>query len=77
MEKHKQPSLGAKVRDRVTKFEGVVTSHAKHLTGCDTVCVTPTINSDGQLRDYHWFDIERVEIVEDGAPWGFAPWVDC
>jgi hypothetical protein len=73
----KNPPLGSKVRDKVTHFEGMLTGHAKHLTGCDTVCITPTIDSEGRLRDNQWFDIDRVEILEEDQPCGFAPWVDC
>jgi hypothetical protein len=71
------PTLGSKARDKVTKFEGTVTGHAKHLTGCDTVCITPTIDSDGRLRDHAWFDIERVETVEEFEPCGFVAEVEC
>jgi len=73
---NKNPPLGSKVRDRVTKFEGTMTGHAKHLTGCDTVCITPTIDSDGRLRDNAWFDIDRIDTVDEFAPCGFAPEVE-
>ena len=71
------PTLGSRVRDRVTKFEGTMTSHAKHLTGCDTVCITPTVDSDGKIRDYQWTDIDRVEVLEEFAPCGFVWEVEC
>ena len=70
-------TLGSKVRDRVTKFEGTATGHAKHLTGCDTLCITPTIDSDGRLRSHEWFDIERVEIIDEFQPCGFVTDVEC
>jgi len=71
-------TLGKKARDRITDFEGVVTGHAKHLTGCDTVCLTPKIDSDGRLRDHQWFDIDRVQFDDlDCPPCGFVPDVEC
>lgn len=71
-------TLGKKARDRVTLFEGTVTGHAKHLTGCDTVCLTPTIGDDGRLRDHQWFDIERLDFDDwNTAPCGFVPDVEC
>jgi hypothetical protein len=71
------PTLGSRVRDRVTKFEGTMTGHAKHLTGCDTVCITPTVDSDGRTRSNEWFDIERVEEIDEFQPCGFAPEVEA
>ena len=70
------PTLGKRAKDRITGFEGVVTGHAKHLTGCDTVCITPTIDSDGRLRQAEWFDIDRVEEGDSFAPCGFAPEIE-
>lgn len=58
------PDLGDKVRDKVTGFEGIVTTHAKHLTGCDRLWVEPTVGEDGKKRDGHWIDIDMIEIVE-------------
>jgi hypothetical protein len=56
--------LGLKVRDRVTRFEGVVSSVAFDLYGCVVAVVTPGLNEkDGKLEDGRWFDVKRLEIL--------------
>lgn len=61
--KTSNPYLGAKVRDRITGFSGVVTGYVEYLTGCNQVLVVPPIGNDGAFRDSMWFDVQRVEIV--------------
>lgn len=55
--------LGHKVRDRITGFSGVVTGVVTYLTGCNQALVSPEVSDDGKLRDAHWFDVQRVEVV--------------
>lgn len=55
--------LGHKVRDRVTGFEGIVTSVGFDLYGCVQMVVQPDLK-DGKgtkLEDAHWFDEKRLE----------------
>ncbi len=54
--------LGLKVKDRVTGFEGVVSSICFDLYGCVQVAITPPAGADGKLGDGHWFDIKRLEL---------------
>ncbi len=61
------PTLGDLVCDRVTGFQGIVTTHAKHLTGCDRLWVEPKIGEDGKRRDGCWVDIDMLDIVTAGA----------
>lgn len=61
----RKPALGDKARDRVTGFEGTITGHARYLTGCDQVSITPTVDSDGRIRSSEWFDIDRVEPTSE------------
>jgi hypothetical protein len=61
------PALGDRVRHRVTGFEGIVTSHATHLTGCDRLWIEPRVGADGKTIEGHWADIDMVEIVEPGV----------
>lgn len=56
--------LGTKVRDRVTGFEGVVTSVGFDLFGCIQVIVTPPATSDGKRNLGEWFDSNRLETVD-------------
>jgi hypothetical protein len=58
------PELGDLVRDKVTGFEGIVTSHAQHLTGCDRFWIEPRVDSEGKTREGRWTDIDLLEIVE-------------
>lgn len=58
------PALGDRVRDRITGFEGIATTHASHLTGCDRFWLSPRVGQDGKPIDGMWVDIDMLEIVE-------------
>jgi hypothetical protein len=53
--------LGLRVKDRVTGFEGVVTSVSFDLYGCIQCIVNPGTDKEGKPTDSHWFDIGRLE----------------
>jgi len=53
--------LGLKVRDRVTGFEGVVTSVSFDLYGCIQVVINPGLQPDGKLGESLWFDVGRLD----------------
>lgn len=55
--------LGLKVRDKVTRFEGVATSITFDLYGCVQAYVTPPQGKDGKMPEGYWFDSHRLEIV--------------
>lgn len=57
------PQLGDEVRNKITGFTGIVTSHAKHLAGCDRLWVEPRVDANGKSMDGHWLDIDLAEIV--------------
>lgn len=57
------PSLGDEVKHKITGFTGIVTVHAKHLTGCDRLWVEPKVGDDGKARDGQWGDIDMLEIL--------------
>ena len=59
--------LGVKARDSVTNFEGTVTARVEYITGCVQYCITPGIDKDGKLRDSHYFDEDRLEVVKKNA----------
>jgi hypothetical protein len=50
--------LGSFAKDRITKFEGVVTGHAEYITGCDQYLVSPQ-NPDKEPK---WFDEQRLVV---------------
>ena len=55
--------LGDEVRDVIGGLQGIVTSHAKCLTGCDRVTVRGKVGKDGKLGEEYWFDIDAVKII--------------
>jgi len=61
---NRQATLGDRVRDRVTKFTGIVVSHAKHLTGCDRLFIEPEVDKEGKRVDGMWVDIDMLDILE-------------
>lgn len=60
-------NLGDKVRDMLTDFTGVVLGRSEHITGCNQVFVLPSSEKQNEIKDGHWFDIERIELIEAGA----------
>lgn len=55
--------LGHIVKDRVTGFEGVVTSVGFDLYGCIQAIVHPGLGADGKVGDSCWFDINRLVVT--------------
>ena len=64
---NRDPGLGDEVRHKVTGFTGIITSHSKHLAGCDRFWVEPKVGADGKAIDGQWADIDLVEIVRPNA----------
>ncbi len=56
--------LGRLVRDRVTKFQGFVSSISFDLYGCIQAVVTPEVNDENKLEDSRWFDVARLEVID-------------
>lgn len=57
--------FGDKVRDRVTKFEGMVTQYVGHMTGCAQYAVQPELDKEGKFVAPHYFDESRLDLVEE------------
>lgn len=57
--------LGQKAKDKITGFKGVITGRAEYLYGCDQYCLVPQVK-DGEIKEAHWFDEGRVEIIGHG-----------
>ncbi|WP_339112810.1 hypothetical protein [Thioclava sp. GXIMD2076] len=60
-------TLGDQVKDTLTGFTGIVIGRVEYLTGCNQLCVLPKSDKDNELKDVHWFDIERIEKLADRA----------
>lgn len=55
--------LGKTVRDKVTKFEGVVSSVSFDLYGCVQCVVMPDVDENGKPKNGQWFDEKRLEVI--------------
>jgi hypothetical protein len=55
--------LGRRVADKVTGFEGVVTSISFDLYGCIQAIVNPGLDKDRKPLDQHWFDVNRLAVL--------------
>lgn len=68
-------TLGTKVKDRITGFEGIATSRTEFLYGCVRVYVEPESLHDGKPIEGQYFDEQRLEdqpTATTGGP-GDAP----
>jgi hypothetical protein len=63
MFKHK---LGIIAKDKITGFEGMITSRVEFLTGCNRYCVQPTELREGKPLDSLYFDEDCLVFVKDG-----------
>jgi len=54
--------LGKTAKDKVTGFEGVITSMCFDLYGCIQGIITAPVGKDGTRPDDKWFDMNRLVI---------------
>ena len=57
--------LGLRVEDRVTGFNGIVSSVGFDLYGCIQAIVNPGLGTDGKMGEQTWFDIARLRVVDE------------
>lgn len=57
-------ALGVRVRDKITKFEGITTGRATYITGCDQYLVQAE-SVENKRGENQWFDAGRLEAVGD------------
>lgn len=58
--------MGLKAKDKVTGFEGVITSVSFDLYGCVQVALTPLAKPKAEeLKHGHWFDVARVDVKDE------------
>ncbi len=62
---HHLAKLGHRVRDKVTGLEGILTTVAFDLYGCIQVAIHPGLDKDGKLRDCHYHDISRIQVLSE------------
>jgi hypothetical protein len=59
-------TLGQRLRDRVSGFEGIATGRLQYLNGCVQYLLRPKIGADGKTIDGEWFDDQQIEFVDEG-----------
>lgn len=57
--------LGRNAKDRVTGFTGVIVTVSFDLFGCVQAVLSPPVDKDGKKPDGHWFDVNRLELVDE------------
>jgi hypothetical protein len=61
--------MGAKVRDIVSGYEGIITAYTVHITGCDVVAIkSRALDKDGKTQDPLWVDVTRVQRLDCPSP---------
>ena len=55
-------ALGAKVKDKITGFTGIVTGYVTYISGCNQALVTPQVGKDGEAKDSLWIDEQRLDV---------------
>lgn len=60
-------NLGRHCKDKITGFEGIITSEHRYLTGCTQYGVQPKMKEDGVLPEKQYFDITRCEVSGDAV----------
>lgn len=60
-------TLGQKVQDVVTGFEGIATARVEYLNGCVQYCVKPRVDGSGKTQDAEYIDQQQLVVVDDGV----------
>jgi len=55
--------LGFKAVDKITGFEGIISSIGFDLYGCVQAVLTPSLNEKNEPREGRWFDTSRLKII--------------
>ena len=58
--------MGKKAKDKITGFEGIITSKHIYLTGCNQYGIQPQVDKDGKVPEKNNFDEGRIEITGEG-----------
>lgn len=59
--------LGAKGRDRITGYTGIVVARTEWLYGCKRYTLQSQEMHDGKVADSHTLDEDGVEVLEASA----------
>ncbi len=58
--------LGAKAKDKITGFTGIIVGRADHITGCNTYGLKGKLDKDGTPQEAEWFDEGMIVITGKG-----------
>lgn len=58
--------LGAKAKDVITGFEGIIIGRSDHITGCNTYGLKPKVDKEGKTVEAEWFDETTIKVVGKG-----------
>ena len=62
----KQIQMGDEVKDTLSGYQGIAAGFMRYLTGCDQILINPVgVDKEGKLRESHYFDVERVVVIEE------------
>lgn len=65
--KEQEVKIGSKAKDKITGFSGVITGYCIYISGCHQALLIPPVKEDGAFQDGHWFDIQRLEQLDDSV----------
>jgi len=59
--------LGARARDTVSEFEGMIIARNEWLNGCVQYCLKGKVNDKGEIPEGEWIDEDQIELVRKSA----------
>lgn len=60
--------LGSLIKDKITGFQGIITTRSQWISNCNTYGVKPrNLDKDGAPMDVRWFDEPMVDLVEENV----------
>ena len=63
-------TLGNKVKDSITGFEGIAIARIEYLNGCVSFEVRPLELKDGLLQDTEWIDDQQLDSSSESPNGG-------
>lgn len=57
-------NLGDRVKDKISKLEGIIVSRAEHLNGCARYWIQPEGHKDGKPLEGTWVDEGSVIVIK-------------
>lgn len=58
-------SLGDKVKDTISGFEGIAVAMHSYLQGCERITIQPEVGKDGKLPETQTFDEPLLKVIKE------------